>query len=121
MHSRHDTEVQCTITKAPSVDPDGHSVVGEVSEEPSIVLKVPGEDVDISALLGSAPDQPVAPPGREDAILLLRTTTKANVNDVIEVAGMRLIVTAISASYDSVGKAANHVVRAVVCKDGRGE
>ena len=113
MHSRRDTEVQCMITKAVSVDPEGRAVFGETIEEPSTVLKVPGEDVELSAILGSSPDQPMAPPGREDAILLLHITTRANVDDLIEVAGMRLIVTAISPSYDNVGKAAYHVVRAV--------
>ena len=48
-------------------------------------------------------------------MLLLRVTTKANVNDVIEVAGIRLKATAISSSYDSVGKVAFHVVQAVIC------
>lgn len=121
MHSRRDTEVHCKITKVAGVDHEGRRVFRETSEEPSIVLKVPGEDVDISAILGSVPEQPAAPPGREDAILLLRTTTRANVDDLIEVAGMRLIVTAISPSYDSVGKAAHHVVRAVTCDEFRGE
>ena len=55
------------------------------------------------------------PPRREDAVLLLHVTTKANVNDVIEVAGIRLKTTAISPSYDSVGKVAFHVAQAVIC------
>lgn len=71
--------------------------------------------IDISARIGSSPDHPLTPPRREDAVLLLRVTTKANVNDVIEVAGIRLKATAISSSYDSVGKVAFHVVQAVIC------
>jgi hypothetical protein len=54
-------------------------------------------------------------PRREDAVLLLRITTKANIDDVIEVAGIRLRVTSISPSYDSVGKVAFHVVQALMC------
>jgi hypothetical protein len=53
--------------------------------------------------------------------LLLPTTTRANVNDEIEVAGMRLKATAISPSYDSVGKLAYHVVQAVMCDTGAEE
>jgi hypothetical protein len=79
------------------------------------VLKLPGDDIDISARIGSSPDHPMTPPRREDAVLLLRITTKANVNDVIEIAGIRLKATTISPSYDSVGKVAFHVVQAVIC------
>ena len=112
MNSRRFAEVQCLITKLAS-DSEGRTAIGKTSQESSTVLKVPGEDLDASAVLGSAPDQPVAPPGRDEAVLLLPTTTRADVNDLLEVAGMRLIVTAISPSYDSVGKATHHVVRAV--------
>ena len=91
------------------------SRIGETSEELCFVLKLPGEDIDISARIGSSPDHPLTPPRREDAVLLLRVTTKANVNDVIEVAGIRLKATAISSSYDSVGKVAFHVVQAAIC------
>lgn len=116
--SRADTEVRCTITKVASVDHRGQPVLGDTSDEPCSVLKLPGEDTDISARIGSSPDRPSAPPGRDDAVLLLRVTTRANVNDVIEVAGIRLKATAISPSYDSVGKLAYHVVQAVICDAG---
>ena len=112
MNSRRFAEVQCFVTKVGS-DSEGRHAIGETSQEPSTVLKVPGEDLDASAVLGSAPEEPVAPPGRDEAVLLLPTTTRADVNDLLQVAGMRLIVTAISPSYDSVGKASHHVVRAV--------
>ncbi len=112
--SRADADVQCTITKVASVDHEGRPVFGEPIEELCSVLKLPGEDKDISARIGTSPDHPSTPPRREDAVLLLRITTKANVNDVIEVAGIRLKVTAISPSYDSVGKVAFHVVLAVI-------
>ena len=118
--SRADPEVQCTITKFASLDPRGQPVLGDTSDEPCFVLKLPGEDTDISARIGSTPDRPSTPPGRGDAVLLLRATTRANVNDVIEVAGIRLKATAISPSYDSVGKLACHVVQAVIC-DNRAE
>jgi hypothetical protein len=113
--SRADAEVRCTITKIESVDHEGRSVFGERTEELCSVLKLPGDDIDVSARIGSSPDHPLTPPRREDAVLLLRVTTKANVNDVIEVAGIRLKATTISSSYDSVGKVAFHVVQAVIC------
>jgi hypothetical protein len=113
--SRADAEVRCTITKIASVDHEGRPIFGERTEELCSVLKLPGDDIDISARIGSSPDHPLTPPQREDAVLLLRITTKANVNDVIEIAGIRLKATAISPSYDSVGKVAFHVVQAVIC------
>ena len=54
-------------------------------------------------------------------MLLLRITTKANVNDVVEIAGIRLKATAISPSYDSVGKVAFHVAQAVTVAAGAEE
>lgn len=114
-NSPADAEVRCTITKVASVDPEGRPVFGATSEELCFVLKLPGDDIDISARIGSSPDHPLTPARREDAVLLLRVTTKANVNDLIEIAGIRLKATAISPSYDSVGKVAFHVVQAVIC------
>ena len=114
-NSRSDAEVQCTITKIASVDLEGRPAFGEKSEELCFVLKVPGDDVDISARIGSSPDLPSTPPRREDAILLLRIATQADVNDTIDVAGLRLTVKAISPSYDSVGKLAYYVVQAIIC------
>ena len=119
--SRADTEVRCTITKIASLDPRGQPILGDTSDEPCTVLKLPGDDTDVSARMGSSPDRPSTSPGRDDAVLLLPTTTKANVNDVIEVAGMRLKATAISPSYDSVGKLAFHVVQAAICDTGAEE
>ena len=116
--SRADAEVRCKITKIVSVDHRGQPVLGETSDELCSVLKLPGEDTDISARIGSSPDRPATPPGRDDAVLLLHPTTRANVNDVIEVAGIRLKATAISPSYDSVGKLAYHVVEALICDAG---
>ena len=113
-----DTEVRCTITKVIGADPRAQPELGETSEEPCVVLKLPGDDKDVSARIGSTPDHPSTPPRREDAVLLLRTTTKADINDVVEVAGIRLRVTAISQSYDSVGKLAYHVAHAVTCETG---
>ena len=48
-------------------------------------------------------------------MLLLRISTKGGINDIIEVAGLRLKAIAISPSYDSVGKIAYLVVQAVIC------
>jgi hypothetical protein len=114
-NSRAEAEVRCTITKSANADHEGRPVFGETSEELCTVLKLPGDDIDIAARIGASPEHPLTPPQREDAVLLLRVTTKANVNDVIEVAGFRLKATAISSSYDSVGKVAFHVVQAVIC------
>ena len=117
-NARADAEVPCKIAKVESMDHEGGPVFGERTEELCSVLKLPGEDKDISARIGTSPDHPSTPPRREDAVLLLRITTKANVNDVIEVADIRLKVTAISPSYDSVGKVAFHVVLAVIFNTG---
>ena len=68
--------------------------------------------------MGSSPDRPSTAPTRDDAVLLLRITTKADVNDVVEVGEVRLKVRVISPSYDSVGKLAYHVVQAVICETG---
>ena len=113
--SRGDSEVQCTITKVTSVDHQGRPAFGTKYEELCSILKLPGDNTDISAKIGSSPDLPTGPPRREDAVLLLRITTVAHVDDVIEVAGMRLKAVAISPSYDGVGKLAYHVVQAVIC------
>ena len=110
-----DSEVRCTIIKIAGSDHRGESVSGDTSDEPCSVLKLPGEDRDISARIGSSPDRPSIAPGHDDAVLLLGITTRANVDDVIEVAGIKLKVTAISPCYDSVGKLAHHVVQAVIC------
>src|SRR5438093_3360423 len=90
-----DREVQCTITKVASADHQGRPALGTKCEELCSILKLPGENIDISAKIGSSPDRPAAPPRREEAVLLLRITTKAHVGDVIEVAGMRLKAVAI--------------------------
>ena len=125
MNSRGETEIHCTITKVAGMDHQGRPVFGAKSEELCLVLKLPGESVDVSAQVGSSPERPTTPPGREDAVLLLHITTKADVDDVIEVAGMRLKAIAISPSYDPIGKLAHHVVQAVICdympSDIRGE
>jgi len=113
--SHPDAEVKCTIIRITRVDDEERPAFGVLTEEPCTVLKLPGEDTDISARIGSSPELPLTPPRREDAVLLLRITTKANVDDVIEVAGIRLRATSISPSYDSVGKVAFHVVQAVIC------
>jgi hypothetical protein len=117
--SAADSEVRCTIIKSASSDRRGETVRADTSDEPCSVLKLPGEDADISSRIGSSPDSSSTAPGRDDAVLLLRITTTANVDDVIEVAGIRLKVTAISPCYDSVGKLAHHMVQAVICATGR--
>lgn len=109
-------EVQCTINKVTGVDREGRPVFGTTHEESCFVLKLPGDTTDISARIGSSPDSP-APPRQEDAVLLLRMTTKAHVDDIIEVAGFRLKAIAISPTYDSVGKLAYHLVQAAVATD----
>lgn len=108
-------EVQCTITKVTGVDREGRPVLGTTHEEACSILKLPGDNTDISAKIGSSPDRSSASPRRDDAVLLLRITTKVDVDDIIEVAGIRLKANAISPTYDSVGKLAHHVVQATIC------
>ena len=103
------------MTKVTRADASAQPAIGETNQELCVVLKLPGDDRDVSARIGSSPDRPATPPAREDAVLLLRTTTTADVNDLVDVAGLRLRVTAISPGYDSVGKLAYHVVQAAIC------
>jgi hypothetical protein len=110
-----DPAVPCTITKIQSIDEAGRPVLGETRAEECSVLKLPGDDSDISSRIGSSPEHPLVPTRREDAVLLLRITTKAKVDDLIDVAGIRLRATTISPSYDSVGKLAFYVAQGVVC------
>jgi hypothetical protein len=110
-HSPEHPEFQCTINKVTGVDDQGRPVFGATHEESCIVLKLPGDSTDVSAKFGSSPDSP-APPRLEDAVLLLRITTKAHVGDFIDVAGFRLKAIAISPTYDSVGKLAYHLFQA---------
>ena len=110
-----DADVKCAIIKITGMDSEGRPVFGEPSEELCRVLKRPGDDTDISARIGSSPDHPLAPPRREDAVLLLRITTTAGVDDVLELLGLRFKVIATSPTYDSIGKLAYHVVRAEPC------
>ena len=114
-HPAH-VEIPCAVTKVRRAD--ALTQWGETNEELCVVLKLPGDDRDVSARIGSSPDRPATPPAREEAVLLLRTTTTANVDDTVEVAGLRLTVKAISPSYDSVGKLAYHVVQATICATG---
>lgn len=115
MSAPAETEVPCTIIKAARTDQQGQSLPAEASEEHCLVLKLPGEDIDVSAKVGSSPERPAVLARREDAVLLLRIVTKADVDDIIEVAGIRLKAVAISPSYDRIGKLACHVVQAVGC------
>jgi len=113
--SRGDFEARCTITKVTGVDHQGRPALGEKSEELCSILKLPGDNADVSAKIGSSPEHSTVPPRLEDAVLLLRISTKGGINDIIEVAGLRLKAIAISPSYDSVGKIAYLVVQAVIC------
>ena len=115
-HSPEHPEVECTISRVTGVDDEGRPVVGATHEESCFVLKLPGDSTDVSANIGSSPDNP-APPRLEDAVLLLRITTKAHVGDIISVAGFTLKAIAISPTYDSVGKLAYHLVRAAVAAE----
>src|SRR5207248_8814995 len=112
---RDDGEVRCTITKVTSVDHQGRRALGTTYEELCSILKLPGEDIDVSARIASSPDRPAASPRREHAVLLLRITPKTHVDDAIPVAGMRLRAVVIWPGYDDVGKLAHHVVQAVSC------
>jgi hypothetical protein len=114
-HYAEAPEAQCTITKVTGADCEGRPVFGTTYEEACSILKLPGDNTDISAKFGSSPDRPSASPRRDDAVLLLRVTTRIDVDDIIEVAGIRLKAYAIWPTYDSVGKLAHHVVQATLC------
>ena len=94
----------CTITKIVGVDNRGEPMFGDRMDEPCTVVKLPGEGVDVSARIGSAPEYPAAPGGAADAVLMLTHTTRAAVGDLIEVAGWKLKVTGMSPGFDSIGK-----------------
>jgi hypothetical protein len=101
--------------KVTGVDREGRPVFGTTYDEACSILKLPGDDTEISAKIGSSPDHSFASLRPDDAVLLLRITTKVDVDDIIEVAGIRLKANAISPTYDSVGKLAHHVVQATIC------
>src|SRR4051812_1091360 len=89
-HSPEAPEVQCAITKVTGADRVGRPIFGPTYEETCSILKLPGDNTDVSAGIGSSPDRPSASPRRDDAVLLLRITTRIDVDDIIEVAGIRL-------------------------------
>ncbi len=82
-------------------------------EEPCSVLKLPGYNFDLQQLIGSAPDYPSQRPA-VDAVLLLPSSTKARIDDIIEIGELKLRILGLSSSYDSVGKLANYLVEAIV-------
>jgi hypothetical protein len=109
-------ETPCMITEVVGADADGRSVCGTHWDESCSLVRLPGHDVDAMRGVGSAPDYPVSTDGTADSVLLLRATTKARVNDLIEVSGLSLKIIGISASYDSVGKIACTVVEAMIAE-----
>lgn len=71
-------------------------------------------DSGVLAHVRTAPEYPTSPERVADAVILLRVTTKAAVNDMIEVAGVKLKAIGISQNYDSVGRVSNHIAEAML-------
>lgn len=105
---------QCMITKITGADVQGRPVFGETREEPCALIKFLGNDTDVAMGIGSAPEYPTLQGQSADAVLLLRITTRANINDMIEVAGVKLKVIGISPSYDGIGKLNCYIVEAML-------
>jgi hypothetical protein len=102
---------QCSVTKVTGTDVSG-PVFGEEKEEPCAVIKLLDQSNEAALEIGNAPEYPTLKAQSADAILLLPITTKARVNDRLEVAGVKLKVIGMSPSYDVVGKLAHYIVEA---------
>jgi hypothetical protein len=105
---------ECTIIKVSRGDSSGKVPLDERIEEPCTVIKLPGDNVDVSARIGSAPEYPTTTNPTADAVLMLRNTTRAGVGDMIAVAGWKLRVSGISPGFDSIGKLVRTVVEATL-------
>lgn len=84
--------------------------------ETCAVVTLLGNGRDVAKSIGSTPEYPTSTKRTADAVLLLRATTMAGIGDMIEVAGVKLRVVGISASYDTVGKFAHCVAEAMLWK-----
>lgn len=102
------------ICKVLGADAQGAVIYGERVEEPCAIIRLPGDDSEVTARIGSAPDYPAATGQAADVVVILRRTSRAEVGDRLEVAGLALKIAAISASFDGIGKLAQHVVEAVL-------
>jgi hypothetical protein len=109
-----DQDERCVITKVVGIDAASRPIFGETIDEPCSVAKFMGHDSGASAHVRSAPEYPTSPDRVADAVILLRMTTRAAVNDMIEFAGVRLKVIGISQNYDSVGKVSNYIAEAML-------
>jgi hypothetical protein len=107
-----DQDSRCVITKVVGTDAGSRPIFGERIEEACSVAKLGERSSDVSAHVRSAPEYPTSPVA--DAVVLLRVTTRAAVDDIIEVAGVKLKVIGISQNYDSVGKASNCIAEAML-------
>ena len=105
---------RCMITRVMGADVHGRPIGDAKWEEACSIIKFVGDDTDVSQRIGSTPDYPISKQRVADVVLLLPITTKAGVNDMLEIAGVKLKVIGISASYDSVGKFANYVAEAML-------
>ncbi len=102
------------ITKITGADAQGRPVFGETREEPCSLIKFLGNDTDVAMGTGSAPEYPTLQGRIADVVLLLHTTTRTGINDMIEVAGVKLKVIGISPNYDGVGKLNYYIVEAML-------
>jgi hypothetical protein len=107
---------QCMITKVMGADAQGRPVFGEERKESCSIIKFLGDGTDVSMGNGNAPEAPISQKRIADAVLLLPITTTAGLNDMIEVAGVKLKVIGISPSYDVVGKLDHYIVEALLWK-----
>jgi hypothetical protein len=107
-----DQDARCVITKVVGTGAGSRPIFGERIDEACAVAKFIGSGSDVSAHVRSAPEYPTSPAA--DAVILLRVTTRAAVNDMIEVGGVKLKVIGISQNYDSIGKASNCIAEAML-------
>jgi len=103
------------ITKIAGADVGGRPVFGDTREEPCSLMRLLGNDAtDVAMEIGSAPEYPTVQGRIADAVLLLPITTRAGINDMIEVAGVKLKVIGISPRYDGVGKRECYIIEAML-------
>jgi hypothetical protein len=83
-------------------------------DEACVIVALLGNVGDVATRIGSTPEYPTSRQRVADAVLLLRATTRAGVGARVDVAGVRLRIFGIYASYDAVGKFAHCVVEAML-------
>jgi len=107
-------DVPCMVTKITGDEAEAGS--GGKKQEFCTVVKLPGRSGKESIPVASSSSPPSQQEPEPDAVLVLPFNTTANINDMLEVEGVKLRVTHIEAIRDVVGKLDHYRVEAMECK-----